>query len=289
MQDYKTGKWAAEIIAAQKDDGSWGNNFHSLSMPVSKQPLTTEQALGRLRRLGFTKEDPIIKKALSYLQDCLTGKKTISDTREKRMDFDIFASLMFAVWIRRFTRDDLYANDVANKWKFITAAAVQNGYYEHDTYIETFYDIMKPKYGTAARTRQFFRPEYYYLISIMAGEVDKSIEKVYFDYIMNSEKGYYYGHDGAVTRLPKSFCTKAASAYLSAIELYCEHPNRYYKDKMKFVVDWLNSNKNVNGKWDMSAAVKDGSHFPLSDSWRTAAYREQDCTYRINKIIFALE
>jgi len=58
---------------------------------------------------------------------------------------------------------------------------------------------------------------------------------------------------------------------------------------LSFVVDWLNENKNENGKWDMSAAVKDGLYFPLSDSWRTAELRELDCTFWIEKIIAALE
>ena len=288
MQDYKSGKWAAKIIHSQNADGSWGNNFHSLSMPVSKQPLSTEQAIGRLRRLGFTKEEAVIKKALSYLHDCLAGKKTISDTREKRLDFDIFANLMFAVWIRRFTRDDALANEVADKWKTITKTAFQQGKFDPDMYITAFYDIMKPKYGTAVRTRQFFRPEYYYLISILAGEIDIDIEKAYFDYIMNSEKGYYYGHDGSIMRVPDKFQSKKTSSYLSAIELYCEFPNRYCKDNLKFVVDWLNKNKQ-DGRWDMGAAVKDGTCFPLSDSWRTIELRIKDCTYRIENIISLLE
>ena len=85
MSEYKNGKWAARIIDLQKDDGSWGY-FHSLSMPTSKQPITTEQAIGRLRRLGFTKDDAVIKRALSYMHACLTGEKLVPDNREKRMD-----------------------------------------------------------------------------------------------------------------------------------------------------------------------------------------------------------
>jgi len=50
----------------------------------------------------------------------------------------------------------------------------------------------------------------------------------------------------------------------------------------------LNNNKNTNGKWDMGTPVKDGAHFPLSDSWKTTDSRETDCTYRIEKIISSL-
>lgn len=56
---YKNSKWADELIARQKSDGSWGY-FHSLSEP-SKQPVTTEQALRRLSILGFTIEENLSK------------------------------------------------------------------------------------------------------------------------------------------------------------------------------------------------------------------------------------
>ena len=41
---HKNGKIAEEIIALQNADGTWGNEFHSLSIPNKKKTLTTEQA-----------------------------------------------------------------------------------------------------------------------------------------------------------------------------------------------------------------------------------------------------
>lgn len=48
---HKDGKWARAIIALQEDDGKWGC-FHSLSQ-FYNSPVTTEQALCRLERLGY--------------------------------------------------------------------------------------------------------------------------------------------------------------------------------------------------------------------------------------------
>jgi hypothetical protein len=220
------------------------------------------------------------------MNDCLAGKKVTPDRREKQFDWDIFVDLILATLIRRFTRDDVLANEVAKKWRSIVETAFSSGKYDADLYINALYEILEPKYGNVKRAT---RLDTYYPISLLAGEIDKSIEKAYFDYIINSETGYYYGFEGAITKLPNEFQSKEASRYLSAIEIYCEYPNKYCKDKLRFVVDWLNDNKNVNGKWDMGAYVKDGAHFPLSDSWRTAELREKDCTYRIEKIILALE
>lgn len=77
---HKDGKWAKQIIALQESDGKWGC-FHSLSQFYDAS-ITTEQALRRLQYLGFTMEDECIQKAVSYMSDCLAGKKNIPDRRE---------------------------------------------------------------------------------------------------------------------------------------------------------------------------------------------------------------
>ena len=62
---HKDTKWAKQIIAMQEEDGKWGS-FHTLSVS-SGRPITTEQALRRLERLGYTIEDVCIQKAVSYM------------------------------------------------------------------------------------------------------------------------------------------------------------------------------------------------------------------------------
>ena len=287
MSDYKNGSWATKIISLQKGDGSWGN-FHTLAMPTSGKAIATEQAINRLRRLGFTKDDEPIQKALAYMHTCLTDTSQMPDPREKRMDWDAFIELMLAAWIRKFTDEDTLANAAAEKWKTIVAAAFQSGAYDKDIYINTLYALMKPKYGTVKRHKEVLRVDYYYPIALLAGEIDEKFEKAFFDYTMNSKTGYYYGFVGSVLQPPNDFCSKQASRYLAVVELYCDYPNRYCKEKLQPVVDWLNANKNANGSWDMGAAVKDGTYFPLSDSWRTIKAREEDCTYRIEKIISSI-
>ena len=55
--------------------------------------------------------------------------------------------------------------------------------------------------------------------------------------------------------------------------------------KLNFVSDWLNANRNENGRWDMGKSVNDKLYFPLSDDWRKSETREADCTERIEKIL----
>lgn len=103
------------------------------------------------------------------------------------------------------------------------------------------------------------------------------------DHLLNFDKGIYYIYDGKLTVPPQEFQSKPASRYLGAVELLVRY--KHARHKLKFIADWLNANRNENGKWDMSKAVNDKLYFPLSDDWRKSEIREADCTERIEKIL----
>lgn len=134
---HKDGKWAKQIISLQEKDGKWGC-FHSLSQ-FYDAPMTTEQALRRLERLGYTNEDKCVQRAVRYMDDCLTGKKAIPDRREKVHDWDVFTDLILAAWIRRFTDDNINANKVADKWTEVISRAFAGGVYDRDEYVRAYH------------------------------------------------------------------------------------------------------------------------------------------------------
>lgn len=272
---HKNGKWAKQIISLQDEEGKWGY-FHSLSQ-FYDSPITTEQALRRLECLGYTMEDECIKKAVGYMNDCLTGEKAIPDGREKIHDWDVFTALILSTWIRRFTGDNRNANKVANQWADVVSAAFESGIYDNDKYVSAYNDIIRPKGGRLVNLLNF------YPISLVSGCLDKRTEEAFIDYVLNSDNGIYYIYDKKISVLPQVFESKEASRYLAAVELLSKY--KYAKNKLKFVTDWLNNNKNENGKWDMGKAVNDKMYFPLSDDWRKKETREADCTERITALI----
>ena len=249
---HKDTKWAKQIIALQEDDGKWGC-FHSLSKFYGA-PLTTEQALRRLERLGYFIEDECISRAVAYMDDCLTGHKAIPDRTEKGNDWDVFTALMLAAWIRRFTHNNLLA--------------YQNVFGK------------KPRGGRLIDFVQF------YVISLMSGCLDPKTESAFLDHVIDHESGIYYTYDSKLKLLPPVFESKQASHYLAAIELLSAFPQAKYK--LRFVLDWLDKNKNANGRWDMGGSVSDKVYFPLSDHWRKREMREADCTERISNLIAAI-
>lgn len=276
---HKDGKWAKQIIELQDSEGKWGI-FHSMSQPASCSNFTTEQALRRLERLGYTIEDKCIQKAVSYMNDCLTGKKNIPDYREKKHDWDVFAALMLSTWIRRFTSDNSAANKVAKQWADVITSAFKDGTYNYEKYVTAHYDILGMKPGEGS----IIGLEIFYPISLVPDCLDEKTEQALVDHIIDC--GIYYIYDSKLSVLPKNFDSKEASRYLAAIELLSKYKSSRYK--FKFVADWLNDNKNGNGNWDMGKTVNDKLYFPLSDDWRKKEIREADCTERITKLISEL-
>ncbi len=274
---HKDGKWAKNIIALQEDDGKWGW-FHSLSQ-FYDAPITTEQALRRLERLGYTIEDECIQKAVIYMDDCLTGKKTIPDRREKLHDWNIFTSMILATWIRRFTLDNPNANKVAKQWADVISSAFLGGVYNHNEYVAAYHEIlgMKPNGG---RLIDFVN---FYPISMLSGVLDSKTEISLMNYVLNKENGIYYIYDKKLSELPYSFESREASRYLGAMELLSKYKSA--KGKLQFVADWLIDQRNINGTWDMGKIVNDKVYFPLSDDWRKIEAREADCTERIDALL----
>jgi len=280
--DYKNGKWAKKIIELQHNDGSWGY-FHSLSNPTPEQPMTTEQALRRLEILGFSINDKPIKKAVKYMNDCLTGKNRIPDREEKTHNWNVFTGLILSTWIRIFTKDNEAANNITEKWCEIINNSFANNNYEHNIYVNKYENIfgikMNPKAG---RLVDFV---HFYPVSLLTNVLGKKIETQYFKYILEHDCGMYYIYDKKLKDIPKMFQSKITNSYLRAIEILAKYDNPECKTQLKYVAKWLKENMTTNNEWDIGKEAKDGINFPLSDSWRTEENRIGDCTYRIKKLL----
>ena len=275
---HKNGKWAKQILEWQNDDGSWGD-YHSLAVSGSSH-ITTEQALLRLERLGYTIEDECIQKAVQYMSDCLAGKKAIPDRIEKCHDWTVFTSLILSTGVRRFTKDNDAANKVAENWAEVVTAAFEKRSCNYDKYVTAYKSILRPNGG------RIIGIENYYAVSLLCDCLDEKTELAYVEHILNFSKGIYYVYDSTISILPQEFRSKNASRYLCAVELLVRYMRANYK--LKFVADWLIDKRGKNGKWDMGKTVNDKRYFPLSDDWRKSTTREEDCTERIEKILHYL-
>ena len=205
---HKETKWAKQIISMQRRDGAWGD-FHTLS-GSSNSPLTTERALRRLERLGFTIKDECIERAISYMSDCLSGKSEIPDRREKLVDWDVFTSLMLSTWIRRFTKDVPIA-----QWADVISQAFHHGAYAHEDYIAAYQEV----FGGKARGTRLIKFVSFYTVSLMQGCLDKGTEEALTDYVLNKDDGIYYIYEERLTVLPVFASKQANSGHWTAFQI----------------------------------------------------------------------
>ena len=261
--DYKNGKIAQQIVVMQNGDGTWGTEFHSLSIPNNKKPLTTEQALRRLKLLGFTILDEPINRAVDCMVACLNGERKIDNYREKSRDWDQFTKLMLSTWVRIFQPQNETALECAKYWVTMIENDFAQGKYNEDTGEVDFVT--------------------FYEMNLLQGLLSEDTESRMLDYVINHKKGIYYIYDKQIRELPKNFQTIETSRYLEAIDILSGY--KLAKEKLGFVVKWLDDNKDENGQWDLGAKVKDNLYFPLSDAWRSAECRKADCTAKINSIL----
>ena len=123
----------------------------------------------------------------------------------------------------------------------------------------------------------------FYHVALLQGVLTPATESLLLDYYLSRPEGIYYIYDKCLNKLPEVFASKKTSYYLAAIELLSGYTQA--REKLGFVAEWLDSNKNEEGQWDLGSGVKDGVYFPLSDSWRNKTDRISDCTERISNIL----
>ena len=276
---HKDGILAKKIIELQNNDGTWGPSFHSLAQPNPKSPLTTEQALRRLKSLGFTIEDEPIRKAVDCMTACLRGDRKIDDYWEKTYDWDLFTQLMLSTWIKIFDPSNELALIFAKRWANVIEKTFENENYNHEAYSDTYYNEFPSK---IKGVREIGFTNFYHM-NLLQGVLSEKTEKHLLDYILKNDTGIYYIYDKPLNQLPEVFPSKETSRYLAAIDILSGY--KFAKDKLDFVVNWLENNRDENGQWDLGAKVNDNVYFPLSDSWRKAEYRKNDCTEKITTIL----
>lgn len=261
----------------QQPDGLWGY-FHTLSRPARERPMTTEQALRRLKALGFTAQDEPVARALAAMRTVLRGGAQMPDGREKVLDWDIFEALMMAAWIRYFVPDDPEACQTGALWAGILAAALAGGEWDDAAYRAAYVQRLR-KLPKGAR---YINPTCFYVVALVANLLDAQTQARYFAHLLTKPDGIYYVYDKRLDA-PPVFASLQACRYLGALELLAVYDGKACREGLGFAVAWLDENR-VDGQWDLGGKARDGVYFPLSDDWRKAQTRRADCTARVGAL-----
>ncbi|MBP7401225.1 MAG: hypothetical protein KBA30_01255 [Clostridia bacterium] len=279
VRDFRDGKHARALLDMQRPDGSWGQ-FHSQTAPY-REP-TTEQALRRLRILGFTRTDEPIRRALSYLRDCLDGRRTIPDRREKWIGFDMYMETALAAGIREFDPDDPSAARIAARWREVVSEAFSGGFYDEGAYRSAFLRVFGFPCGNHARYIDFVA---LYPVALLAAELGPETGAAVVRYVLDHPAGLYYVSGGPLRSHPKSLADRGVSAWMAAIGLLARYPGERARGELRFAADWLEQVRDPAGFWDMGPGARDGIYLPLSDSWRDPGVRRSDCTLHVGELL----
>lgn len=273
--------WIRRIAELQHGDGSWGC-FHTLSAPTAARPMTTEQALRRLRILGLTAEDEPIRRALVYVRECLSGTNRIPDRREKAINWDAFEAHMLATWLRIFVPEDPLAEPVARMWADIVTEAFQGGRFDPDAHRRAYRERV-PKLNSGERVIGLSQ---FYVVNLVRGMLDAEVEDRFVAHVIGDEGGILYVYDARVADLPQVFASRRTSRWLGALEQLAVHAAA--GRRLAFAVEWIREHEE-DGRWDLGPSARDGVYFPISDSWRRGEDRRRDCTARIHRLLSRLE
>lgn len=270
--------FAEEIVARQLPDGSWGK-FHSLALPVAGQPLHTEQALRRLLILGLGEHDESIKRAATYLEECLAGRRSIPDRREKVGDWDAFVTLILATWLRQCDPTSARATAEAKRWATVIESAFASGEYDHRSYLDSYRDV----FGRPARGDRLVDLVTFYQLILAQGALTPLCERSLVRHVVTHRSGIYYIYESDLLAPPTAFASRQTGRYLTALEILAGYPAA--AALLSGARDWLLDHRAPDGSWDLGPAVRDGVNFPLSGSWRNPAVRRLDCTARIGRLV----
>ena len=217
--NYKESRWAKQIIDLQNDDGTWGRSFHSLSMPTANYPLTTEQALRRLRILGFTINDAPIRRTVDYMTACLRGERKMDDYWEKKHDWTLYSKLMLSTWVKIFDSKNELALTFALRWAEIIEIAFIEGTFSHaayrTAYLEQFH--IEPRGG---RELDF---DTFYHMNLLQRILTPQTERSLLSFTISKPEGIYYVYNRPLNVLPAVFSSKTTSHYLAALETLAEY------------------------------------------------------------------
>ncbi len=273
-------KWVKDLISLQQPNGSWGY-FHSMSVN-SNYPVTTEQALRRLRLLGLDYKDQCIRKAVGYMERFMLGEEDFPDRKEKLHDWHIFTNMMAAAQIKLILPQNSLAIGIADKWKRIIEHAFSGSEYSQKLYEEAYEET----YSKKTRGGRLVNFTNFYQLILVSGLLSPETDRKVLEYVISRPDGIYYIYDKCLREHPGNFASKQANRYLEAVELMTGYLAA--KEKFAYVVQWLLDNMEQDGFWDMGASARDGIQYPMSNSWRKSINRKLDCTVRVCSILSRL-
>lgn len=259
--------WVKELAEEQHLDGSWGR-FHSQDSKIKTRFLTSEVAIRRALALGLDKDNPVLSRAIIYMQGVLAGKVIWSDRAEKSEGWQTAVEAISAGTLAQVDPSHPGIDKAWEYWVEISKRSFPSGKYDPEAEWKAHKDL----HGNGIR---YLRSRYVLaLLGARSRDLPQSLDKQISGWIWEEKTGI--GYLGTDLHNPQSI---HILHWLESHEILSQF--QHWRDFAQPAMDWLWRQRVENGRWDFGARVNKCSYFPLSDDWRKEGNRSVDHSTRV--------
>jgi hypothetical protein len=267
--------WVKELVDGQHPDGSWGR-FHSMDTTVKAHFPTSEIAIRRALALGLDKDTPVMKRAVDFMEQILTGKAAWSDRVEKSEGWPICMKTITAGTLAQVDPSNPALQEIWDYWVEIAGRCFPKGEYDPDAEWKAHKDLRG--IGVCYLGSRYVLT----LLGARSANLPIALDRRIMDWIWNSSRGI--GYLCANLKNPEPF---HIFQWLESLEIlssfHCCHK------EMVNALNWLWTRRNADGMWDFSSRISKSFYFPLSDGWQKPGNRSLDHSTRalaLSRIFF---
>jgi hypothetical protein len=281
IEAIRSSKWYKHLADEQWKDGSWGR-FHSMDASIAKKQkfVSTEAALGRMKELSLSKDDPIVTKCAQIMERYIRGEETWTDHIEKHKDNG--KGHMFCRPFLTAARLNMIdpENPVIKPFRDVVSKTLNTAFVSGH-FNEGFWEQKVNEYQVPSITS----PGSFYGSMLLQNtdSIDDDLQRHWLDYIWNRKNGIYYL--SSVPPAEKQFLEdKRFSQWLSTLELLSGFS--LFSEFMKNdVFGYLlgEVNRLMNNDVELPLAHPISGHY--TESWRDKTARKNDMILRILRVL----
>lgn len=258
-----------ELEREQKADGSWGR-FHSQDTKVRARFVTSERAIERALALGLDRRDPVLSRAVRFMERVLRGEADWSDRVEKAEAWGEGKRVITAGTLALIDPDNEELRSVWELWAAVAEAALAGGEHSLERENRAFRQVT----GVAFKSGYLHSVYALNLLGSRGRDLPAGLSRAILAWIWNSGRGI--GYVEADLRNPSP---TRLEPWIRSLEVLSAFPG--WRDRARDAVAWLWDQRQDTGLWDFGKGMRTGFWFPLSDRWVRRGNRAIDQSTRI--------
>jgi len=164
-------------------------------------------------------------------------------------------------------------------WAKVVAYAFAGGTYDREA------ELAREQALTGIPSRRLYPFHVYYPLLILSStrhRLSPDLERRMLEFLLHKPGGIYYVCEKSLDVFPQ-IGEKGFMSWLHAQEILSRF--EAWKGFAADILNWLWSQRNETGLWNMGKGTYHSAFIPLSESWRRAGSRMVDCSVRVLSLL----